>query len=67
MFTDQEEATYTPLEYNGSNAGLVSESLIRLTPEEERSGVFRLVLRLIMSEKYIYNGLHVILDFNRYG
>ena len=29
------------LDYDGDNNGLVSENLIRLTPEEESHGVFR--------------------------
>ena len=31
-------------DHNGDTNGLMSESLIRLTPEEENSGVFKYVL-----------------------
>merc|ERR1711997_1202836 len=36
-----ESHTLRNTDYAGDNRGLVSESLIKLTPEEERIGVFR--------------------------
>ena len=38
---EPEVTTMTVLEYDGDNNGLVSENLIRLTPEQESQGVFR--------------------------
>ena len=38
------------IDHESDNNGLVSENLIRLTPEEEDSGVFRYVL---MKVKYL--------------
>ena len=36
------------MDYESDNNGLVSENLIRLTPEEEQMGVFRYVFLLVL-------------------
>ena len=41
--TDVEINTMRYIDHESDNNGLVSENLIRLTPEEEDSGVFRYV------------------------
>ena len=41
---DVEINTMRYIDHESDNNGLVSENLIRLTPEEEDSGVFRYVL-----------------------